>query len=134
MQGTWEQNTKAETDQWDLNIDHKTYCHITQYKGRDDYCAQAVRGDFRLAEIVQGREAAMKFAEETMSLPIEEFNRRVTAELIDDLRKIERQIIQLSPNTHLMPGYHIGFEDGIEHMQNKIAKAIAKHPHQQEVV
>lgn len=51
-----------------------------------------------------------------MALPIEEFNRRVTAELIDDLRKIERDIMRLSPATDLLPGYHAGYEAGTEEL------------------
>lgn len=120
----WKQNTKSETDKWDCVIAERAYSHITQYSGSDSYCWQAARDDFRLAGIAEGRDAAMKKAEEIMGLPIEEFNRRVTAELIDDLRKIERDIMRLSPSTDLLPGYHARYEAGATDIKRRIASVI----------
>ncbi|MDT3708135.1 MAG: hypothetical protein ROZ09_15035 [Thiobacillus sp.] len=124
MHEDWKQNLKAETDQWDRIFAERTYCHVTQYSGSDSYCWQTARGDFRLAGVIRGRDAAMRQAEETMALPIDEFNRRVTAELIDDLRKIERDIMRLSPATDLLPGYHAGYEAGAADVKRRIAAAI----------
>lgn len=124
MQNAWKQNTQAETDQWDWEIADRTYCHITQYAGTDRYCWQTVRSDFRLSGIETGRDAAMTQAEEIMALPIDEFNRRVTVELIDKLREIERDILRLSPSTDLLPGYHAGYEAGAADVRRRIAVAI----------
>ena len=124
MHEGWVQNTKAETDQWDRVFAERTYCHISQYSGSEEYCWQAVRGDFRLAGLARGRETAMERAEEIMALSIEEFNLKVTADLIDDLRKIERDIMRLSPTTKLLPGYHAGYEAGIADVKRRIAAAI----------
>jgi len=127
MHEDWKQNLKADTDQWDRVFAERIYCHVTQYSGSDSYCWQTARGDFRLAGVVRGRDAAMQQAEETMALPVEEFNRRVTAELIDDIRKIERDIMRLSPTTELLPGYHAGYEAGTEDFKRRIAAAIEGH-------
>lgn len=124
MQNTWEQNMQAATDQWNWVIDDVTYAHITQYSGTENYCFQAKRGDYRLAGIIAGRSSAMRQADELIALPIEEFNRRVMIELIDELRKVERDILRLSPNTDLLPGYHAGFEDGVADMKRRIAAVI----------
>lgn len=124
MQNTWEQNMQAATDQWDWVIDAGTYSHITQYSGTEDYCFQAIRGEFRLAGIIAGRSSAMLQAVELMALPIEEFNRRVMVELIDELRKVESKILRLSPGTDLLPGYHAGFEDGVADIRRRIAAVI----------
>lgn len=124
MQEAWKKDAKAETDCWDLEIEERVYGHITQYAGSDRYCWQAVRSDFRLSGIVAGREAAANAAEETLALPIEEFNRRVTAELIDDLRKIERDILRLSPAAEILPGYHAGYEAGAADVRRRITDAL----------
>ncbi len=124
MHEDWKRNEKADTDQWDRVFAERIYCHVTQYSGSDSYCWQTARGDFRLAGVVRGREAAMEAAEETMALPVDEFNRRVTAELIDDLRKIERDIMRLSPTTDLLPGYHAGYEAGTADTRRRIVAAL----------
>jgi hypothetical protein len=124
MQNTWKQNTEAATDQWDWEIADRTYGHITQYTGSDRYCWQAVRGDFRLAGTAVGRDASISQAEEIMALPIDEFNRRVTVELIDQLRKTERDILRLSPSAEILPGYHAGYEAGVADIRRRITAAI----------
>jgi len=123
-QNTWKQNTEADTDQWNLEIADRIYCHITQYAGTASYCWQAVRSDFRLLGIAVGRDAAISQAEEIIALPIDEFNRRVTIELIDKFREIERDILRLSPSTDLLPGYHAGYTAGIADIRRRIAAAI----------
>lgn len=120
----WERDQSAETDQWRRAFAPRIYCVVTQYSGSDDYCWQAVRGDARLAGVVQGQLAAMNQAEEIMALPIEEFNRRVVSDLMDDLRKIERDILRLSPSADLIPGYHAGYEAGVADVKRRIAAAI----------
>lgn len=124
MQNAWKQNTQTDTDQWDWEIADRTYGLITQYAGTDRYCWQAVRSDFRLSGIAVGRDAAISQAEEIMALPVDEFNRRVTVELIDKLREVERDILRLSPSTDLLPGYHAGYEDGVADVRRRIAAAI----------
>lgn len=120
----WEQDANAGTDQWNRVFAPRTLCHITQYAGSNSYCWQTVRGDFRLAGVMEGREAAMKQSEEIMALPVDEFNRRVTAELVDDLRKIERDIMLLSPSTEILPGYHAGYEAGVADVKRRIAASL----------
>lgn len=124
MQNAWKQNEQADTDQWDWEISDRTYSHITQYAGKNSYCWQAVRGDFRLSGIAIGRDAAISQAEEIMTLPVDEFNRRVTVELIDKFREIERDILRLSPSTDLLPGYHAGYEAGSADIRRRIAAAM----------
>ena len=124
MQEAWTQDQTARTDSWDWKIEARTYGYVTQYAGSESYCWQAVRGDFRLAGIEVGRGAAMNRAEETLALPIDEFNQRVTVELINDLRKIERDILRLSPATEILPGYHAGYEAGASDVRRRIAEAL----------
>ncbi|MFH2082051.1 MAG: hypothetical protein ABIK08_11270 [Pseudomonadota bacterium] len=120
----WEQDVNADTDTWNRRSATGTRCHISQYAGSDRYFWQTVRGDFRISGAVLGRLAAMNAAEETMALPVEEFNRQVTADLIDDLRRIERDILRLSPNTEILPGYHAGYEAGVADIKRRIEAAI----------
>lgn len=120
----WEQDIKADTETWNRRFATGTRCHISQYAGRDMFFWQAVRGDFRISGAVMGRLAAMNAAEEIMALPVEEFNRQVASDLINDLRRIERDILRLSPNTEILPGYHAGFAAGVADVKRRIAAAI----------
>lgn len=125
--GTWVQNTEHPTDQWDIVIsgsiylDNRIYGHITQYEGSDSYCWQAVRGEDRLSGIAVGREAAMAMAEETLALPVEEFNSRIVAEYVDTLRALEKKILRLSPASDLLPGYHAGYEAGAADIKRRLS-------------
>lgn len=83
-----------------------------------------MRSGSRLAGVVTGREAAANAAEETLALPVEEFNGRVTAQLMDDLWKIERDILRLSPAAEILPGYHAGYEDGAADVRRRITEAL----------
>lgn len=120
----WKFDPEADTDVWRREFASRVYCVVTQYSGSDDYCWQTVRGGDRLAGVVRGPVAAMFKAEEVMALPIEEFNRLVVAELIDDFHQMERDILRLSPSTVLIPGYHAGYEAGVADVKRRVAAAI----------
>jgi hypothetical protein len=120
----WIQEHGASTDTWRLGLDSVTYALIIQYAGTDQYCWQAVRGDFRLSGIASGRAAAMSRGEEHIGLPPEEFNRLVAVDLMDNLRKIERDILRVAPGMAVLPGYHAGYEDGASDIRRRIAAAI----------
>jgi hypothetical protein len=120
----WTQDLGAKTDTWTRETDYRTYCRISQYEGSDRYCWQAVRGDHRLADIVTGRAAAMAQADATMALLPDEFNARVTTDLMESLRNIERQLLDLNPTSTLLPGYHTGFEAGFAHAKRLIGEAL----------
>ena len=66
----------------------------------------------------------MESAEDTLALPIGEFNRRVVEDLVDDLRKIERDILRLAPDSALLPGYQAGFQAGLTEMKGRITVAM----------
>lgn len=118
----WTQDTAARTDTWNREISVQTYCYICQYEGCDRYCWQAVRGDYRLSGIVTGREAAMAQADATMTLPADEFNAQVAADLKETLLDLERKLLDLEPASTLLPGYHAGFEAGFAHARRKIGE------------
>jgi len=120
----WTKDTDAKTDCWERELGNQVRGHITQYEGTDRYCWQAVRGEYRLADIVTGRDAAMAQADATLALPIEEFNALVSAELEENLRKIERQLLAINPTADILPGYHAGYEAGVADTRRRIAQAI----------
>ncbi len=120
----WTQDTAARTDTWDRDISHRTYCHIAQYEGTDRYCWQAVHGDYRLSGIEPGREAAMAQADATMALPLDEFNAQVSAAIKETMADLERKLLNIDPTAALLPGYHIGFQDGIAHARRLVGEAL----------
>lgn len=124
MHDDWKQNPDAETDRWDRRFAGAVHCLVTQYAGSADYCWQTVRGNYRIYGIARGRDSAMQRAEETMALPIDEFNQVVAAELVDKLREIERDLLRLSPTAAIIPGYHAGYEAGVADVKRRIAAAI----------
>ena len=120
----WTKDTDAKTDRWERELGHQVRGHIIQYEGTDRYCWQAVRGEYRLADIVTGRDAAMAQADATLALPIDEFNARVSADLEEDLRKIVRNLLVINPTASVLPGYHAGYEAGVVDMRRRVAQAI----------
>ena len=125
MTNTWQKDTNAATDHWRRRIDFDTYAIITQHEDRTDYCWQAVRGDFRISSIVEGRTPAMSMADSAIDLPIDEFNAIVAADLRADLKAIEKKLLILQPDTTLLPGFHAGYEAGAEDMKRKIAAVLS---------
>jgi hypothetical protein len=124
MPDKWTRNDNASTEEWRRNLEAGIYGYISQYAYSETYCWQAVRGDFRLSGLAEGKEAAIQTAEETLALPIDEFNRRVTVNLIGELREVERKIHALSPNMDILPGYQAGFEAGAADIKRRIAAAM----------
>lgn len=120
----WTQLPNSDKDDWERYTGAGTYCAITNYAGTDDYCWHAARGEARLYGSMRGREAAMQQADALMALPVEEFNARAVAELIDELRDIEGKILRLAPDINVLPGYHAGFEAGIADTRRKILSAL----------
>lgn len=88
--------------------------YVAQYEGSNRYNWQAIRGEFRLSGIVEGAAAAMEMCDVTLALPVEEFNARVAADLIAEMRVKEAQIQLLMPNTTILPGYEAGVMAGYE--------------------
>lgn len=121
----WVKDDRAATDEWNRQISFRIYGYIHQYPNSNSYCWQAVRGDFRLSAIVDGREAAMAAADSTLALPVQEFNDKVAEELVLELRETERNILLLRPDTCILPGYHAGYEQGMADMKRRIEEAIA---------
>jgi hypothetical protein len=122
---TWQQDTSAKTDDWQLHIRDGTRCHVTQYEGRDDYCWQVYRNEAYQGGIVIGREAAIAKADEMLALPIEEYNALVADKLKAELREIERKLLKLQPDTDLLPGYNIGYEAGVIDTKRKIEAVLS---------
>lgn len=120
----WTQDITAKTDTWDREISHTVYCHVTNYEGTDRYCWQAVRGEYRIADIVTGREAAMAQADATMALSRDEFNAIVSADLTEAMREIERKLLAINPTMSVLPGYHSGFKAGFAHARGLIDLAL----------
>lgn len=121
----WTQEPDADTDSWERVIDATTKCKIIQYAGRDDYWWQTTRGEGSLSGIKRGRYTAMDEADAALALPTAEFNARVVAKLIDELRKTERAIVRLAPATEILPGYHAGYEAGMADTRRRIEAALA---------
>lgn len=115
---------KDRPGEWERQIDATTYCAITNYSGSDDYCWHAVRGKARLHGITRGSEASMRHADEIMALPVDEFNARAVANLLDELREIERTILSIAPSAEILPGYQAGYENGAADVKRALAAAI----------
>ena len=62
----------------------------------------------------------------TTSLVIadEEFNARVDANLINELKQREKALLELQPNTTLLTGYHAGFEAGFAKARESVLAAL----------
>ena len=120
----WMLNPEAATDEWRREVAPRVSCMVSQYEGTDNYFWQAARADDRLSGIARGKLTAMLQAEDTMALPIEEFNRLLAAKLIEEFQQMERDILRLSPSTDLIPGYHAGYEAGVADVKRRIAAAI----------
>lgn len=131
MEQTWQQDPKADTDQWYLRIDgHDVYGHVSNYAGSDRYWWQVVRGDnrFYVSGIVVGRDAAMAKAVELLAVPLDDFNAIVAGNLREKLFEFEQQLLALQPDSHLLPGYHAGYEAGVAEVKRRIAAAIDGDP------
>lgn len=111
---------------WNRGSDIRTengYAH--QYADRQDANWQAWRNGFCLSGIARGLDAAKAMADDMLALPIEEFNARVAEDLREDLKKIERDLLRLQPDTHLLPGFHAGYEQGVLDTKRKIEAVLA---------
>lgn len=113
-----------DNDRWYKNKHQKEYGHIAHLSDTHKFCWQAARHGHRLTGIAADIEEAMRKADEKLALPIEEFNNLVATELLEELNKLERQILELKPAPKLLAGYHAGYEDGIAETTAKIAKAL----------
>lgn len=100
------------------------YGYVGQYAGSNDYNWQAVRNHYRISGITEGDQAAKDACDAAMDLPIEEFNARVAADLMDKLRDLEKQLLDLQPDTRIFPGYHAGFEAGYSTARAKLLNAL----------
>ena len=123
--GTWQKEANSATDQWRRPCGGHDYALITQYATSASYCWQAVRGGYRISGIVEGRTTAMAVADDIMALPIDEYNAIVAADLRADLLAIEKKILALQPDTALLPGFHAGYEAGVEDTKRKIAALLS---------
>lgn len=124
MTNGWNKRQDRDTDDWERKTGTDDYCAITQYEGTHSYCWHAVRGEARLHGVIYGRDAAMQQADAIMALPVEEFNARAVAKLIDELRELEGRILRLAPTSSVLPGYHAGFEAGAANVKRTIATAL----------
>ena len=98
--------------------------YVSQYAGEDRYNWQDIRGGHRLSSIETGAEAAMAACDASMALSDDEFNARAAAALIDDIMRFEERLIELQPNTTLLPGYHAGFEAGFTKARESVLAAL----------
>lgn len=121
---TWIQDPTAPTDKWTRRIEYCVYGYICQYEGSNDYCWQARRGGHVLTGIVEGRDAAMAAADDTLALPVEKFNARVAVELRAQMKQLEKDLLALQPDADLLPGYHAGFEAGAASVRQQIAAVL----------
>lgn len=124
MTHEWKRDHEAATDTRTCRIEDCVLGYISQYPDINRYNWQAIRGQFRLTGIEADSDAAIACAEEALALPIEEFNRLVAKDLIDDFQRIERDILLLSPGTKLLPGYRAGYDAGVADIKRKVASAL----------
>lgn len=98
--------------------------YVSQYEGTDSYNWQDIRYGHRLSGIVEGVFAAMAACDASMALSDEEFNDRVAANLITELKRLEKEFLLLQPSTTLLPGYHAGFVDGYEKARRQVLSVL----------
>lgn len=116
----------ADQRTWNRGTSHRTesgYAH--RYDNSEDANWQAWRNGFCLSGIMRGLDAAKAMADEMLALPIEEFNARCAVSLREDLKKNERDLLRLQPDTHLLPGFHAGYEQGVADTKRKIEAVLA---------
>jgi hypothetical protein len=122
---TWQQETYEGRAIWQFKISDGTYLYVGNYAGTDDYSVQVRRNHFLISSIETGLDHAKEIAEARLSLPIEEFNAIVAAELRRDMLKIEQDLLRLQPDSQLLPGYHAGYEAGIADTKRKIKAVLS---------
>lgn len=98
--------------------------YVSQYEGTDRYNWQDIRFGHRLSGIVYGVYAAMVTCDASMDLSDEEFNARVAANLITELKQFEKELLLLQPTTTLLPGYHAGFVGGYEKARRQVLSVL----------
>ena len=98
--------------------------YVSQYEGSNRYNWQDIRGDHRLSGVVEGADAAMAACDASMALSDEDFNARVAANLITELKQREKALLELQPNTTLLTGYHAGFEAGFAKARESVLAAL----------
>lgn len=98
--------------------------YVAQYEGSDSYNWQDIRYGHRLSGIVNGADAAMAACDASMALSDEEFNARVATTLITELKRLEKELLALQPNTTLLTGYHAGFEAGFAKARESMLAAL----------
>lgn len=111
---TWKrEETITDREVWTTDGYYSTTGgYVSQYIGTNNYYWHDARRGHKLSGIETGVDAAMAACEAAMALPDDEFNNRVAAELKESLKRIEAQLLELQPDTALLPGYHTGFEAG----------------------
>lgn len=124
MTAEWIKDDNANTDKWRKKANHSEECYISQYPDISDYYWATIRNDHRLCGIKHDREDAMRAADDALAMPIDKFNDLVAAELLEDLKRIEKKILTLQPSTTLLPGYQTGFQDGVADTKRKIDEAL----------
>lgn len=111
---------------FDYGLDNRQFHGYVHHYDNSDYANwQAWRNGFYLSGIVCGVDAAKATAEAMLALPIEEFNARVAEDLREDLKKIERDLLRLQPDAHLLPGFHAGYEQGVLDTKRKIEAVLS---------
>ncbi len=125
MNADWqldETETKRATYHKDRYAQRAGY--VAQYEGTDSYNWQDIRYGHRLSGIVEGAEAAMAACDASMALSDEEFNARVAATLITELKRLEKELLALQPTTTLLTGYHAGFDAGFAKARESVLAAL----------
>lgn len=100
--------------------------YVGQYEGTNSYNWQDIRYEHRLSGIAEGADAAMAACDASMALADEEFNARVAASIITELKRLEKNLLELQPNTTLLTGYHTGFEAGFAKARESVFAALER--------
>ncbi|MDZ4255639.1 MAG: hypothetical protein U1A72_23975, partial [Sulfuritalea sp.] len=130
-QEVWKRDESSTNDTWHLTFNGRARGYVSKYGleygyGPADrgYNWQAIRDDERISGSAPDAETAIARTEEILALPVEEFNRRVAKNLVDEFRQIEQRILRLAPETDLLPGYQAAYEAAVADIRRKIVTAI----------
>ena len=120
----WVKDANTTDNVWRKNHPSDEHGYVSQYNHTKAFCWQSVRYDHRVSGIAHTLDEAMLKADESLALPIEEFNNMVAERYLKELHEIERKILELKPAQKLLAGYRAGYEDGMAETKAKIAKAL----------
>ena len=125
MRDGWIKKEHWNTEAYVLADDQrKEEAFVSVYKDRQDCFYKVERGLASLSGIKDSLEQAIDEAERLTDMPIDKFNELAIAALEEELASLERKILNISPTTDILRGYHAGYDAGVKATKQQIINAL----------